>query len=78
MEQPVVALDCKTFGDDGKSVSVLAVLESGVAYIWHSESVEMLNSAKPSKVTISLQICFQVFEEEWALCFCSRITRYWK
>ncbi|GLJ14877.1 hypothetical protein SUGI_0242040 [Cryptomeria japonica] len=54
MEQPAVALDCKAFGDDGEGLSVLAVSESGVAYIWHSESVEELTSAKPSKVTVSL------------------------
>lgn len=53
MEQPAVALDCKTFGEDGEGLSVLAVSEIGVAYIWRGQSVQELGLVKPSKVMVS-------------------------
>lgn len=53
MEHPAVALDCKTFGEDTEGLSVLAVSETGVAYIWRGQSVQELGLAKPSKVTVS-------------------------
>jgi len=53
MEHPAVALDCKTFGENGEGLSVLAVSEMGVAYIWRGQSVQELGLVKPSKVTVS-------------------------
>lgn len=53
MEQPAVALDCKTFGEDGEGLIVLAVSEIGVAYIWRGQSVQELGLVKPSKVMVS-------------------------
>lgn len=53
MEQPAVALDCKTFGEDGEGLSVLAVSETGVAYIWRAQSVQELGLVKPSKIMVS-------------------------
>uniref|UniRef100_A0A0D6R024 Uncharacterized protein n=1 Tax=Araucaria cunninghamii TaxID=56994 RepID=A0A0D6R024_ARACU len=54
IEQPAVALDSKTLGEDGEGVSVLAVSEAGAAYVWQCQNVEELNSTKPTKVTVSL------------------------
>lgn len=53
MEHPAVALDCMTFGENGEGLSVLAVSEMGVAYIWRGQSVQELGLVKPSKVTVS-------------------------
>eukprot|EP01018_Ginkgo_biloba_P014729 Gb_29253 [translate_table: standard] len=54
MEQPAVSLDCKALGEDLEGLRVLAVSETGVAYIWHSQSVEELSMSKPTKITASL------------------------
>ena len=64
LEQPTIALDCETFGDDDEGPSVLVVSELGVVYIWHSESIEKLNSAKPRKIAALKQEPIQANKEE--------------
>lgn len=56
MEHPAVFLDCRsnTNGEtDDAGLSVLAISEIGVCYFWCGQSIQELNSAAPTKISLS-------------------------
>ncbi|CAL1413155.1 unnamed protein product [Linum trigynum] len=57
MEHPAVYLHAKCFekgeADDNEGLYVLAISETGVCYTWCGQSVEELQTAKPTKVSLS-------------------------
>ncbi|KAL6955893.1 hypothetical protein U1Q18_029958 [Sarracenia purpurea var. burkii] len=57
MDHPAVFLDsrCVDAEDvDASGLSVLAISEMGICYFWYGKNIEELRSAKPTKISLSL------------------------
>lgn len=54
MEHPAVTLDCKCSVDD-EALSVLAVSEVGLCYLWHGKNIEELRKSEPTKISLSIE-----------------------
>ncbi|KAL5182581.1 WD repeat-containing protein 43 [Glycine soja] len=58
MEHPAVFLDSRCIDSeehDEAGISVLAISEIGICYLWFGNSVEELRNAKPTKISLSLE-----------------------
>ncbi|KAD4178519.1 hypothetical protein E3N88_27110 [Mikania micrantha] len=55
MDHPAIFIDSKSFGVDNLGLSVLAISEMGVCYLWSGTNIEELDKSKSTKVLASAE-----------------------
>ncbi|KAL8195879.1 hypothetical protein R6Q57_025369 [Mikania cordata] len=55
MDHPAIFIDSKSFGVDNLGLSVLAISEMGVCYLWSGTNIEELHKSKSTKVLASVE-----------------------
>ncbi|KAM0029891.1 putative transcription factor WD40-like family [Helianthus debilis subsp. tardiflorus] len=54
MDHPAIFIDSKSHGADNSGLSVLAISEMGVCYMWSGTNIDELHNSKPTKVMVSV------------------------
>lgn len=55
MDHPAIFIDSKSIGVDKTGLSVLAISEMGVCYLWSGTNIEELHNSKSTKVLVSVE-----------------------
>ncbi|KAI3756240.1 hypothetical protein L1987_56059 [Smallanthus sonchifolius] len=55
MDHPAIFIDSKSYGVDNLGLSVLAISEMGVCYLWSGTNIGELQSSKSTKVMVSVE-----------------------
>nr|XP_043629274.1 WD repeat-containing protein 43 [Erigeron canadensis]XP_043629275.1 WD repeat-containing protein 43 [Erigeron canadensis]XP_043629276.1 WD repeat-containing protein 43 [Erigeron canadensis] len=55
MDHPAIFIDSKSYGVEKLGLSVLAISEMGICYLWSGTNIEELHKSKSTKVMVSLE-----------------------
>ncbi|KAK9059428.1 hypothetical protein SSX86_022048 [Deinandra increscens subsp. villosa] len=55
LDHPAISIDSKSYGVDNSGLSVIAISEMGVCYLWCGTNIEELHNSKSTKVMVSVE-----------------------